>query len=154
MTFLREDVAGAWTGRDPLEVAFALEGEVFRDVPGRRTLRVEINGRSYFVKLHYGVGWGEVFKNWLQLKTPIIGAENEYEACTALADVGIVEAGIAFAQRQAQAGGPLRRIRDESERVLADRGRPEYAGALPPGERPSTNSRRKSVSRRWPPRRG
>ena len=89
MTFLREDIAAAWAGRDPLETAFALEGEVFRDVPGRRTLKVDIAGRDYFVKLHYGVGWGEIVKNWLQLKRPIVGAENEFEACRDLAALGI-----------------------------------------------------------------
>ena len=90
MTYLRDDIAAAWQGQDPLEAAFALEGEVFRDVPGRRTLRVQIAGVAYFVKLHYGVGWGEVFKNWLQLKLPVIGAENEYVACSALETLGMV----------------------------------------------------------------
>ncbi len=89
MTYLREDIASAWAGRDPLTTAFALEGEVYRDVPGRRTLKVDIGGRNYFVKLHYGVGWGEIFKNWLQLKIPVIGAENEYDACTGLKKAGI-----------------------------------------------------------------
>ncbi len=89
MTWLRDDVASAWAGLEPLDAAFALEGEVYRDVPGRRTLKVDIAGRDYFVKLHYGVGWGEIFKNWLQLKRPVVGAENEYEACVGLARAGI-----------------------------------------------------------------
>jgi len=90
MTYLRADIAKHWAPETALEHAFALEGEVFRDVPGRRTLRVSVGEGIYFVKLHYGVGWGEVFKNWLQFKRPIIGAENEFEACSALHDVGIV----------------------------------------------------------------
>lgn len=89
MAFLRADVAQAWSDRDPLTAAFALQGEVFRDVPGRRTLRVEIAGKVYFVKLHYGVGWPEIVKNWLLLKRPVIGAENEYLACRDLAEAGI-----------------------------------------------------------------
>ena len=89
MTYLREDIAKAWGDREPLAMAFALEGEVYRDVPGRRTLKVDIGGRSYFAKLHYGVGWGEILKNWLQLKRPIVGAENEFEACMGLKEVGI-----------------------------------------------------------------
>ena len=65
--------------------AFALQGEVFRDVAGRRTMRVHVGEQAYFVKLHEGIGWGEVIKNWLQLKAPIVGASNEYLACEGLA---------------------------------------------------------------------
>lgn len=89
MSYLREDIADAWHGQDPLQAAFALRGEVFRDVPGRRTLRVLIGERPYFVKLHYGVGWAEIIKNWLQFKRPVIGAANEYETCRDLAELGI-----------------------------------------------------------------
>jgi heptose I phosphotransferase len=90
MTYVREDIRKVWGTRDPLTEAFALDGEVYRDVPGRRTLKVEIGGKAYFVKLHYGVGWGEVLKNWLQLKRPVVGAANEYLACVGLHDAGIV----------------------------------------------------------------
>lgn len=84
MNYLREDIQQLWQGQDPLVTAFALQGEVFRDVPGRRTLRVVLNDKAYFVKLHYGVGWSEVIKNWLQFKWPVIGATNEFEVCQAL----------------------------------------------------------------------
>lgn len=87
--FLRQDVAQHWVGQDPLQAAFALQGDVYRDVPGRRTMRVQIGATDYFVKLHYGVGWGEIVKNWLQLKRPVVGAENEFRACAGLADAGI-----------------------------------------------------------------
>lgn len=87
--YLREDIADAWQGTHPLQAAFALQGEVFREAPGRRTMRVHIGEQAYFVKLHYGVGWGEIVKNWLQFKRPIIGAENEYLALTGLAEAGI-----------------------------------------------------------------
>jgi len=87
--YLRDDVARAWEGQDPLRAAFALQGEVFRDVPGRCTMRVQVGAAHYFVKLHYGVGWGEVVKNWLQLKRPVIGADNEYRVCAGLAAAGI-----------------------------------------------------------------
>ena len=58
---------------------------MFRDVAGRRTMRVHVGEQAYFVKLHEGIGWGEVIKNWLQLKAPIVGASNEYLACEGLA---------------------------------------------------------------------
>ncbi len=89
MSFLRADIAQLWRPEDALQKAFALQGEVFRDVPGRRTLRVELGGKAYFVKLHYGVGWPEVVKNWLQFKWPVVGAENEFVACQGLAAAGI-----------------------------------------------------------------
>ena len=93
--YLRDDMAKIWSRDDVLRQAFALHGEVFRDVAGRRTLRVEIEGRCYFVKLHYGVGWAEILKNWLQFKRPIIGANNEYEACRGLAGAGIAAPAVA-----------------------------------------------------------
>ena len=60
--YLRPDLAEHWANGNPLELAFALHGEVFRDMPGRRTLKVQLMGGDYFVKLHDGVGWREVFK--------------------------------------------------------------------------------------------
>lgn len=87
--FLRADIASAWQGQDPLLAAFALEGEVYRDVAGRRTLKVDIGQRDFFVKLHSGVGWGELLKNWLTLKRPVVGAFNEFSACAALLECGI-----------------------------------------------------------------
>ena len=87
--YLREDLAALWSGRDPLAEAFALDGEIFRNVARRKTMKVQIAGDAYFVKLHEGVGWLEIFKNWLQFKRPVLGAENEYLACRGLADAGI-----------------------------------------------------------------
>jgi heptose I phosphotransferase len=60
--------------------AFRLEGEIFRSVKTRRTFRFELNGKSYFAKIHHGIGWGEIVKNLLQFKRPVLGARNEYEA--------------------------------------------------------------------------
>ena len=87
--FLRKDLAQLWDVEDALDNAFDLQGEVYREVSGRRTLRVELGGRPYFAKLHYGVGWAEILKNWMQLKRPVVGAENEYEACRILHQRGL-----------------------------------------------------------------
>jgi len=86
---IREDLADIFAGRDPFACALALEGEVYRDVKGRRTLRFCHAGRYYFVKVHQGVGWGEIFKNLLMLKAPVIGAGNEYRAIRALEAIGV-----------------------------------------------------------------
>ena len=87
--FLREDLASVWSPEDLLQAGFDLHGEVFRNVAGRRTLRVALGDRWFFVKQHEGVGWSEILKNWLQLKRPVVGAENEYIACLGLAEAGI-----------------------------------------------------------------
>lgn len=81
---LREDLAEAWRGRDPFAAAKAQQGVVYRDKEGRRTLRFEIDGRGYFLKLHQGVGWKEIGKNLLQGRLPVLGASNEYNAIRAL----------------------------------------------------------------------
>ena len=74
---------------DIFESAMALQGEMFRDVHGRRTLRFSLLGKSYFAKLHEGVGWGEIFKNLLTLRLPILGAMTEVRAIQKLDQVGI-----------------------------------------------------------------
>ena len=88
--FLRDDLAHA--GGDAAQVlAWAQEiaasadpADVYRSKEGRQTLRFRHGDRSYFLKLHGGVGWKEVFKNLLQLRLPVLGAVNEYRAVAAL----------------------------------------------------------------------
>lgn len=87
--FLRDDLAEAWRGRDPFAMARAQQGDIYRDKEGRRTLRFEIDGRGYFLKLHQGVGWGEIFKNLVQGRLPVLGADNEYNAIRALEKLGL-----------------------------------------------------------------
>ena len=87
--FLREDLAAAWRGEDPFERVAQLDGEIFRDVAARRTLRFETAGRSYFAKLHFGVGWREILKNLVVLRRPVIDASNEYRACLLLPKFGV-----------------------------------------------------------------
>jgi len=79
-----------WQGKDPFAEVDRLEGKVYRQLEGRRTLRFETNGKGYFLKSHKGVGWKEIFKNWAQLRAPILGATHEKDAIAALdnADIG------------------------------------------------------------------
>jgi heptose I phosphotransferase len=70
-------------------MAEALRGDIFRDKEGRRTLRFELAGNSYFLKLHRGIGWGEITKNLAQLRLPVLGAANEWHAIHALAALGV-----------------------------------------------------------------
>jgi heptose I phosphotransferase len=67
----------------------ALNGEVFRDVPGRRTLRFDLAGTSYFIKQHFGVGWDEIFKNLFSLRLPILSAMTEVRAIQKLNTLNI-----------------------------------------------------------------
>jgi heptose I phosphotransferase len=89
MIYLRDDFKKAWEGQDPFEAADRLEGEVFRAVKSRRTLRFKLNGKSYFAKVHHGVGWKEIIKNLLQFKKPVLGAENEWAALKKLKELGV-----------------------------------------------------------------
>ncbi len=74
---------------DSFAKAFAIEGEVFRNVKTRKTVRFIWNGKPYFIKMHKGVGWGEIFKNWFQLKKPVLGASNEFRAIRHLESLGL-----------------------------------------------------------------
>lgn len=63
--------------------------DVYRHKEGRRTLRFVNGGRSFFLKLHTGVGWGEIFKNLLQGRLPVVSAVNECRAIKVLQREGI-----------------------------------------------------------------
>ena len=91
-----------WAGRDAHAAVEALQGEVFRELEARRTLRTEVEGRGYFVKIHRGVGWGEIVKNLVSLRAPVLGAGNEYRALRRLAELGVASmTPVAFAERGA-----------------------------------------------------
>jgi hypothetical protein len=67
-------------GVDAFDYLMQRDGELYRDLDNRRTLRFSLGGRRYFLKAHYGVGWREILKNLLQLKLPVLGARNEWQA--------------------------------------------------------------------------
>ena len=83
--YLRDDLARAWDGREPFALTAALEGDVHRAVANRRTLRIVIDGKPYFLKVHDGVGVLEILKNLVVGKRPIVDAANEFRACRHLA---------------------------------------------------------------------
>lgn len=98
--FLAEPFATLWAQQDIFAAAEALQGEVFRELEGRRTLRTEVQGQGYFVKIHRGIGWGEIFKNLLTAKLPVLGARNEYQAIQRLQQAGVATmTAVAFAER-------------------------------------------------------
>lgn len=87
MLELRDDFKQAWL--DPFAAVEELTGEVFRNKEGRTTLRFEFESAGYFLKIHRGIGWGEIFKNLLQLRLPVLGAEQEWLAIRRLGELGI-----------------------------------------------------------------
>jgi hypothetical protein len=76
-------------GKDPFAEIMYLQGKIYRDVTGRRTMQVKLGNGSYFIKQHFGVGWPEIFKNVLSFKKPILGAMTEVAAIKKLVEVGI-----------------------------------------------------------------
>jgi len=86
---LAEPFKTLWAGRDPFEAVEQLQGQVYRELEGRRTLRTEVEGRGYFVKIHRGIGWGEIVKNLSTAKLPVLGAGQEWRAIQRLHQVGV-----------------------------------------------------------------
>lgn len=86
---LRDELQSLWQGEDVFALVQQLQGEVARAVPGRETRRFEVNGRAYYRKLHTGVGWGEIIKNLVRLRLPVIGARNEWLALNRLIELGV-----------------------------------------------------------------
>lgn len=97
---LKEPFRTGWAGKDPFVEVESLQGEVFRALEGRRTLCAAFAGRDYFVKIHRGIGWGEIAKNMLLLKKPVLGAEQEWRAIEALTRAGVsTMTAVAFGKR-------------------------------------------------------
>lgn len=100
MIVLDEPFLSLWAGKDPFSMVEALEGRVVRSMDGRRTFRTEVAGQGYYVKIHRGVGWVEIFKNLLSGRLPIIGAYNEWRASRRLAELGVASLhAVAFGER-------------------------------------------------------
>jgi hypothetical protein len=77
------------SGVDSFDFIMQLDGEIFRDIDNRRTLRFSFNGKRYFLKAHYGVGWKEILKNLVQFRLPVLGARNEWLAIQRLQTLDI-----------------------------------------------------------------
>ncbi|MGX4727189.1 lipopolysaccharide core heptose(I) kinase RfaP [Pseudomonas corrugata] len=86
---LAEPFKSLWAGRDAFAEVEALKGEVYRELEARRTLRTEVDGRGFFVKIHRGIGWGEIVKNLVTAKLPVLGAGQEWKAIQRLQEVGV-----------------------------------------------------------------
>jgi heptose I phosphotransferase len=70
-------------------VVQALEGDIYRHLDDRTTLRFEVDGQGYFAKIHRGIAVGEIAKNLLYLRLPVMGAEDEWRAIARLRELGV-----------------------------------------------------------------
>jgi heptose I phosphotransferase len=79
----------AWQGQNAFAAARAVSGEVFRELEQRQTLAFIQDGQRYFIKRHQGARLGEVLKNLLSLRLPVVSACNEYLALRAMQALGL-----------------------------------------------------------------
>tara|TARA_B100001778_G_scaffold75146_1_gene60451 strand:+ start:269 stop:1765 length:1497 start_codon:yes stop_codon:yes gene_type:complete len=80
VTFLDNYLNQLFYKKDTFNDVQNIEGKVFREYENRITKQFEAQDKKYFIKFHGPVGWREIFKNLFQIKTPVIGAQREYEA--------------------------------------------------------------------------
>lgn len=90
MIFLPDSWKKQWQGEDLFEQLFAIQGDEYRNMDGRRTLRFDMLGKSYFAKLYRGIGWKRILKSIFSLrKPPVLCAKNEWLAIQKLTDLGV-----------------------------------------------------------------
>lgn len=77
------------TSQSLFDQMMALNGDVFRHQDGRKTQRIQLGDKHYFIKQHFGVGWREIIKNIMQLRAPILSAKTEWLAIKKLQALSI-----------------------------------------------------------------
>ena len=87
--FLNPEIKKFFSNQDPFQKAKEIEGTIYRDFANRVTKEFKINENSYFIKVHLGLGWREILKNYAQLKQPSFGAHDEWKALNKLQEIGI-----------------------------------------------------------------
>jgi heptose I phosphotransferase len=92
---LSPELAQKFAGPHAFDEVLAMQGEIFRNHKGRRTLRFVHEEKGYFLKIHPGVGWREILKNLVFLRLPILGARHERDAIRCLEKLGVATMTIA-----------------------------------------------------------
>jgi len=87
--YINSELRQALKGEDSFYQVMNIEGNVYREALGRRTLRFTRGSKDYFLKIHTGVGWPEIFKNIFYLRAPVVGALNEWHGVHRLKDLEI-----------------------------------------------------------------
>ena len=100
MLVLKLPFSTIWKDKDPFEEVEKLSGELYRSVATRKTIRFEVEGKGYYLKLHHGITYKEFFKNILSLHWPVFGARNEWRAIHKLQEIGVdTMVGVAYGER-------------------------------------------------------
>ena len=90
MIFVREELRPLFTTESSVSDFMNIGGEVVKHVvESRRITRFDRHNHQFYMKCHYGVGWGEIFKNLLTLRLPVTSARNEWLALDILKKIGI-----------------------------------------------------------------
>ncbi len=87
--YITNELRQSLRGEDSFYQMMNIEGKVYREALGRRTLRFTRGEKDYFLKMHTGVGWAEIFKNIIYLRAPVVGALNEWHGVHRLKDLEI-----------------------------------------------------------------
>jgi len=86
---LSPDLADRFPEPEAFDKVMALDGKIYREKEGRRTLSFEWEGKGYFAKLHGGVGWREIFKAWSRGNKPDVDASPEWCAIARCEEIGV-----------------------------------------------------------------
>jgi heptose I phosphotransferase len=86
---LSSALQNVFKGKNAFNEILDAEGEVFREHKNRRTVRITLDGKGYFVKVHRNIGWREIIKNLFSLRLPVLSAGNELRAIRMLDALGI-----------------------------------------------------------------
>jgi len=89
MIFIKDKYKSFFGELDSMADFFSLEGKVYKEHHRRSTRKIKRENDFFFIKCHRGVGWGEILKNLIQLKIPILGARTEWKAIHKLQSLGI-----------------------------------------------------------------
>ncbi len=89
MIYIREDLRPLFSGEHQVADFLRIDGEVFKEFPTRRTLKFQRNGRDFFIKSHWGLGWKEIIRRLLSLRIPVVSARTEWRAILALEAIGL-----------------------------------------------------------------
>ena len=87
--FLTNELKNLFSSGDFFSIAENIEGKIFRETANRITKEFTFDGNRHFIKLHYGVGWKEIFKNIFKFRAPTVGAFPEWKALKKLRSLGI-----------------------------------------------------------------
>lgn len=74
---------------DPFSALMQQEGQVYREVKRRKTIKFTLDNKTYFAKLFWGVSVAEILKSLIKGQKPVVDASHEYKALMMLNPLGI-----------------------------------------------------------------